>query len=879
MATNSTDYSSNYSIKDFAINEVAPKFFNMTNTSQINVGLLGYTTELIAHVAEDTFNAVSTYVKEIFPSQAQIPETLYNHAANLQISNLFAAPSQLNMVLFINENDINSLGTVKNGFYEFVIDSDLIVDIEGKHFMLDYDIKILSKPYAQDYIYTAQYDMTYGNTISSVQNPYIKTTRIIMNNMRYLGILVTMHQVDKFKQNELIISNDKINYPILEFNFVDQMANFEVFYTPPGATEPIQLEKRMANSIPTTNPFCFYRIVDTDKVEITFTMRDNYFQPEFNSEVEFHIYTTTGKSGDFPEYKGTDVTVIPKSSVYEYNNKLNLFAVPQGDSTQGQDSLTLEQLRAKIIEKNSTSGSYSIESDLQMYFTNYPYKDKNQVLFVKKRDDALERVFAAFALFKNTNNDFYPTNTLNIDLRKSDYDLEYQQSDRYILKAGHIFKYDPATTDKVVPIPNTFLKDNLTAINENFLYTNPFLVTLQKSPSVVGFYLNSINTKVPLDYTYVNGDSNIQFICNNIAISRNAVLGEDGYTMTVNVIPTSTIEKVSVDDNNNYNGKLKIVMTIEDSSSEICYRELTFTSYDPTTSIYTFSTVLSTDDYMTMSERFSVFNVNDIVTGELMDSKLIPMSNCVVNILAFYKYDNLNLAHKYDNLDDYQPFSLTNIYSTTTVPINFIVPLNNMRARVKYMPDETDGYYTAFSLVPLTGASSIKDPTMFTDFITLLTAQHDYLQQIVDLKTNNYGIDLKYYNTFGKSKNFVIADTGETLDRTNISIHFKVALNFGAIEELVIRDVRLFIKDYIEGINNQGYNAIYISNLMREIETTFTDVKYLKFVQINNYDSSVQVIENKGLAFSSLSKDEQKNYVPEYLTVSLSDIIIDIISS
>jgi hypothetical protein len=188
-----------------------------------------------------------------------------------------------------------------------------------------------------------------------------------------------------------------------------------------------------------------------------------------------------------------------------------------------------------------------------------------------------------------------------------------------------------------------------------------------------------------------------------------------------------------------------------------------------------------------------------------------------------------------------------------------------------------DDYFMRLSYSPLVGASTLKDSAKFSYFLNLMYSQYNYLLGAIDKITNNYGLDLKFYNSFGKSKNFVVGENEERLDRVNIKIHFKVAPNIGVIEEILVRDLKIFIKEYIEGINNKGYNAIYISNLISAIQSNFSDVKYLKFVNINNYDSSVQVIENLGVDLNALTRDERRNYVPEYLTLGLDDITIDII--
>lgn len=872
------DYSSVYNIKEFSMNQIAAKYLDVENINQLNVGLFGYINDVQATASEDIFNSLSTEINEIFPNIARNPETLYNNAASLSIDDLFAHPAEVNMILFVNEDDITNYGLQSDSTYRFIIDSQLIVDVEGQQFMPDYDIIISGHEYAGSIIFTAQYDISFRNTLSDVTNPYLKTIRINKDNKRYLGIAVKMRRVNMFFQTETIINNDKINFPTLSFNFIDQLANFEVFYTPPGTTVPSQLTKVMYGAPPLKDPFCYYRIKDETTIEISFTMRDNYFQPEFNSSVKFRVYTTNGESGNFPTYSGTNVSCISKSDTYDYNNKVILFAVPQGESMYGRNTLTLEDLRTKIIEKIATSGAYNSESDLQLFFSNYSYRDNNKVLFVKKRDDALERVFSAFSLFKDTNNDYFPTNTLNIDLHPNNFDLQYEQSNQFILKPGHLFSYYPDVLDKLKLIPGKMITDDLSTITDQFVYTNPFLITLQKSPSIVGFYLNSVDQKPLLDYSYVNSYSPVQFICNSISVKRNALIGEDNYQIEVKLMPTSPLPVDTVDQSGAYNGQLKIIMAIEDSGTEVAYTEFAFDSVDKSTSIFTFKASIKTDDTLTIGEKLSVLDMKDMTSGEV-ENKLIPMSSCVVNIYTLYKYPDSKLSHKFDHLTDYSDYSMTNEYSSVSNPITFISSVDIMRARVKYVQDESDpaGYYSLFSFVPVVGASSIKDSDKFSYFLNLMFSQYNYLLGAMDEITNNYGIDLKFYNTCGRSKNFVVNENHEPLDKTNISIHFKVSLNIGAIQDDVIRDVKIYIKNYIESINAKGYNSIYISNLIQGIENEFTDVKYLKFVQINSYDSSVQVIENIGADMDSLTMSQLQNYVPEYLTLSLNDIIIDIL--
>lgn len=368
MATQ--NYTSANNIKDMILNQMTSGYFDIENTNMLNVGMLGLALDYMATGTEDVLNILSMYIKEIMPNTAQLPETIYNHAARLQIEDMTATPAQMEIIIFIEESDIVSKGTPAGQHINFHIDSDMVVDVEGKRFMMDYGVLITAKPHRGDYIFTATYVMDSDNSISDVTNPYIRTRRLNHSGSKYLGLILTVRNIDKFTRIENLIDNDKINLPTLSFTFNDQLAGFDVLYREPGAADYIQLTKRLFNASPIKDPFCFYRLRDESTVEISFTMREGYFQPMFNSEIVIRYYTTIGADGNFPIYKGEQFLVIPSSEVYDYNNNVVILGAAQSESFGGKPRMDLESLRLKIVELTSTSGAYNTSEDLQLFFNN-----------------------------------------------------------------------------------------------------------------------------------------------------------------------------------------------------------------------------------------------------------------------------------------------------------------------------------------------------------------------------------------------------------------------------------------------------------------------------------------------------------------------------
>ena len=131
------NFSSVYEMKQYMIDTLAPKYFDLEDVNQFNVGLLGYTTEAMSVVTEESFNAANTMFKEVFITRATFPETIYAKAGILGIDDISATPANVTAVLYVKKDDVISKGTVKNNIIQFPIDRDTIIDVDGIQFSLD----------------------------------------------------------------------------------------------------------------------------------------------------------------------------------------------------------------------------------------------------------------------------------------------------------------------------------------------------------------------------------------------------------------------------------------------------------------------------------------------------------------------------------------------------------------------------------------------------------------------------------------------------------------------------------------------------------------------------------------------------------------------
>ena len=1048
------DYIDAFSFKQDAIDTVMPKYFG-DDTSDLNVGLKGYTTELVGHVAEDTFNTISILFTEQFPNRAQIPESIYSHAAIFQLTDTFATAAECKFLLVLVESEIlkyakqePETSNENNGNIVVHIGGDTQITVEDVVFTIDYPIEINGRYYKNEYVYTADYmiDPNAKNSISNIQSPHLRVRKTVNG---YIGIEVTAHQVVKTYQEERLVNNNTINYPIIRVKHDDQLAGMDVFYKAPKDTDWTLLEKKIIYSVPSKNPFCYYSRIDQNTVDIHFSTRDYFFQPEFNSQIKIVIYSTTGSAGNFPTYTGDNIAVIADQESYKYNSSMTMVAMVINAADGGQDVIGIDDLQALTVEAYSSATEISTDYDLQSYYYNFKHRYDDEILVLKRRDDASERLFSAFLLMKNGEY-IYKTNTVKANFSESMFEYtNYELGDfnddadvedpsklliKYkdgpnktcntlIIKPGALFKYPSLETkDKVILIPDkqqtvyslkendvydkiyyfctgknyfkeneygTFdyyngktktkvIDSNLIGISRDvirdmvdigyikeqngkyydstklywqlneddkfdlhdvdlsvrkwfeninfttvidfyedacvkkdslldFIYSNPFLITITKNPNNVGYYLTMCNKLYGLDFIYARSDRSMpNFIVSQMRIRR------DMYPSNIYTISTSlTCSLASITDNTEYefsqesslfdsdgnlteeqnkanknlvsNNNLRVIATMSVKGKEVCFIELfpvTKTS-DMATKIELpgpstlFVGHILTDDMILSDNRFRVLNntVNNMST--LTEYAYIPVEDCIVNIYTLYKSPDGNALNKFADFDStLTGYEITDIYRAETEPVTFIQPMNLMRSTMTMDIDDTDDVVFDLALVPLVKYNLLNDDEEFDKFLTNLTNQYDYLDRSIDVLRNNTGIDIKFYNTYGKSNNLFIGDDEELIDKVNISITFSVTAVYGTNDDVLLEKLRDFIKDYIEQINKNGRNHIYISNLMREVENNFAEVHHMKFIGINNYDSTYQSVYNKIVDINDLPKEERRNYVPEMLVVDPENINI-----
>ena len=260
---------------------------------------------------------------------------------------------------------------------------------------------------------------------------------------------------------------------------------------------------------------------------------------------------------------------------------------------------------------------------------------------------------------------------------------------------------------------------------------------------------------------------------------------------------------------------------------------------------------------------------------------MIPMIDLKVNIYAFFNYDEPSTTHKFSHIEGFANTVLTNTYTTETQRVSLIKPLNMLRSRMVWEKDNDGIAYAKIYDVPV--IKKIENVTQdeikhFERFIELLNSQYDYMKEILYKKTNNYSVDMKFYNTYGRSNNFIIGEEEQVINKVNCNIKLRVYAELKSEADRLIQDMKLFIKEYFEDINKENNEGIFISNLIQQLENTFSYLRYVVFESINGYDTLIQTIENNTMDINTLSKQDRIIFIPEYLNIEEDDIEITLIN-
>jgi hypothetical protein len=416
---------------------------------------------------------------------------------------------------------------------------------------------------------------------------------------------------------------------------------------------------------------------------------------------------------------------------------------------------------------------------------------------------------------------------------------------------------------------------------KGFVYTCPYLMLINKNPFYLSYYNIFVNYTRTLFFDYINDNSDLQFIVDNMRVYRNYFDNEKGelhiqIAMAQNI--NTDYDILTFDDQGELTECLiKPVIVLynsdeDDNSYPYRYIVGNLLEFDATTSTYLFDFVITTSNVMAGKTVHMMFNSGLYNVGTSDPTPTYLAANTPAKLFILVKED-AEYGRTYGDksqytVDDIVPdldgYTLTNIYDASDAGIDFFYDYTDLMTSYVELDRDKSKFLYNIHRVPVVRTLWLDDEDKVSTFFYLVDYRRRYIQESLYLLEDSFGINFKLYNTYGPSTSWNV-DKYENIDRVNISLRFEI--KFATRNEVVlIPELTQVIKSYIEDFNSTD-RAIHMPNLITYVKNLYNDsIEYIKFVGLNQYTDSLwqSIYQNPKLANDYFSYTQT---VPEFINV------------
>lgn len=885
-----------YQINNY-VNEIKKKFTPNVNEDTLMLGIFGYTGQLFSDLLQNSIVMASEFSNESIPTKAKFEKNIIAHALGLGITDINAVPSQFDVLLTFVEDDIIKWGANSKGEYTFTFDKDTPIYIGDYCFHTDYDIiikKIKLDGGEDKYAYTAMYDIDIDNPISEITNPYLTPpVSMKVNGANIIFTQCTLHQVVKTKLYKKVLGDNSISAKTFTFEFEGQLASFTIDVKE-GNKKSIHLVPVYEGlSTPIGKyPYFYYSYLDSNTIRVKFD-RSSY-SPRTNSEVTINIQTTSGEAGNFTFNPEVYPYFSFESDKYGYSNIGCEIRPVTGEAAFGTDKKSIEDLQKLIPKEAIARGSITNLTDVENFF-NAINTDDSKVYIYKKRDNALERLYYSFILMKDSFNNIIPTNTITIRIFDNELPTE-QDSEKLIFKKGQTLRL--VDNDYAVICENSLIEGDIvdedgkkcdcdcaacvcpSPVSSEFKYVIPYNFVINRKPLYGMYYLTVIDAKKFLDFSYINDKCLYQYISTSISVNRPYIENNDTYEISIaaaqNIASDKDNPMIIYDDEGNISKvNLKCVAVFYDEEDNpYRWSEASLSNYNTEANIFYFKFTFKTNDLIDVKNRIRLEKDHLYDPNSMNESVAHFGSNmkCVIHFLSLqnegdtgwnglekilpesFLYDDYSETTGEDGnpvITKSNPYKLSNSY-TVVDGVDFFYDYSDIVSSIVtpiYNKDSEFLYYEVKG-VPVVKYDYFDTEDKAIYFCNELVKGKNYIDYAIQILEDAFGMDFKFFNTYGPSKLFTIPnymnETGyEYLNKTNLNLTFRLKLKPN-YDTNIINDILADIKAYVENINE--IDSLHMPNLISEITGKYGEsLIFFEFVDVNGYGPGIQHIEAKDM--------------------------------
>ena len=900
------NYTENMSIKEYLEDVLIAKAFPNIPLSKSNLSLNGIHAEYVSQGIEDSVATASLMINEAFITKAQLPSSIYSHAALFELGYSYAVPSSATFALQLSIKDViqYSEPVVNTSIYRYKLDKETGIVMNDVVYKLDYDIYIDHTYIDGKRVFSIYYNMDEPCSISKLTSKFIK---YIVTSIDWLVLVVTLNEFDRKIDDESITDNTVTTNSDIILKWVRKIAGVDLVYISPSG-QRLNMKMKPIYTDPETEPFVWYSFIDDNTMALSFNSSNSYWKPEFNSKVEYTIYTCNGKDSNFVSFNSKIGLDIVKGDRYSYNSDTAMAAMCYSPSEGGMDKGDIEQLRSDIVLAYNTANVLTTDNDFQSWFENYARKYGTKATFFKRRDDISGRLFSQFIAI-NDDSYMYPTNTLNIIVKRNECDnYEDDRQNEYIIKAGHLWEYDDnedqnRTTVRMIP-GSMISDDDIPSISDErpFMFVNPFAIRIYKTPTI------SMNYNYLLDHTSMledemnNSDSFYQFQLAQFSISRTLSSKHNNmYHIEIICVPTVTDTSIiyvqslegiidqttnqpitsDIEDNN-----LRVVMVCKDHKhGETGYIEMVPTTKRDTGS-YVFEVDIAVTDRLSSEmllevDRLKTNGIKPLIHfGPDAGRVFLDTSEGNFSFICLINDPSRRTATTLYDDPSYAGYTVANRFMNDRRSLVLYEPLSMMRSTIVF-DDNDDSHTISASMIPMLRWDIPLDDDKMEYFTQAFDAQYLAMKPALNKLNGNDSIDMKLYNTYGRSNNYYVGpdpnhpdlhDSEIRLDDVHVRVKLRISVYDRSIYTQTVSDVTNEIIKIFNSLTSEKTD-IHVSEIIQNITNNHPNVKYLRFLGFNDYDANIQSIFIK-YQINEMNKDQIREAIPEIIRVDASSIEI-----
>jgi len=499
-------------------------------------------THLTAQGAAKMMYEQAARINETNIATAILPKSLLNKTTSEELAGVFGTPASTTMAFCIKKDEIIKFGVYipAEGVYRLRVNKNMEIVFESHpKFTLPYDVIINAKPITSkvydpdtgamenvtEYNIYAYYDMpSEANDgmrhVFNIYNQYISSRDMRFEGSTYVAFFLKIFQLER-KEISLYVSNPYTSDTKIAFD--NMLVGMEVFRKKINTTSEILMKgfTEGTSLYQNTYNYSYDNKRNSSNLNISFSKMNDSSALSVGDNLRFVVYTTQGTLGniDFPFM----IYNIDKLSV-KYNQDLNdstqnamlniiclAFARDQ-ESSGGKDSLTFEELRAKLISKQ-----YS--RDILISNNEIIKKGQELGLSIKKVQQDLTAMYYQCSDKLKYKNMILSTGTSNLyfDLTKKEKLL--RGYNYYLISPTDVFVFNPKTNryeyvpedsknggqvvDSYIDYVNKYNSSyNVDAIRE---VTFPFYMRFENTTNPkIQVYDMFVNTTEFLKFTFYN---------------------------------------------------------------------------------------------------------------------------------------------------------------------------------------------------------------------------------------------------------------------------------------------------------------------------------------------------------------------------------------